>query len=103
MPSIRTVLFTACALGFSLPAQAAFLFGRVVPDAPALEANDASNEVDVSSDGRTLVFSTLASNWSGCSIQLVPRAEMGAAAAVAALTKRASVMGGPSGTVGGAQ
>ena len=53
----------ACTLCLAPAAQAAFLFGRLVPNPPALEANAASNQVDVSADGRTLVFTTLASNW----------------------------------------
>ena len=64
--SVSVLCFSALAIGALLGApvaQAAFLFGRLVPDPPALEANDASNQVDVSTDGRTLVFTTLASNW----------------------------------------
>lgn len=58
--------FPALAIGALLgasPVQAAFLFGRLVPDPPALEPDNASNGVDVSADGRTLVFTTLATNW----------------------------------------
>lgn len=57
------LVMAAGACGLAQPARAAFLFGRLVPDPPATEANNASNEVDVSADGLTLVFTTLASNW----------------------------------------
>lgn len=43
--------------------RAELLFGRAVPHPPASEANDASSQTDVSADGKTLVFTTLASNW----------------------------------------
>lgn len=62
-PAVFPALLALGAAGLAAPAQAAFLFGRLVPDPPAAEANNASGEVDVSADGRTLVFSTLASNW----------------------------------------
>lgn len=45
------------------PARAAFLFGRLMPDPPAIETDNTSDEVDVSADGRTLAITTLASNW----------------------------------------
>ena len=64
--SIHASCLVALAIGASLlapPAQAEFLFGRLVPDPPAAEPDNASNEVDVSADGRTLVFTTLATNW----------------------------------------
>jgi len=63
-PLSRALLAVSLAAPLAAPARAEFLFGRLVPDAPALEANDASGEVDVSADGLTVVFSTLASNWS---------------------------------------
>lgn len=68
MPKSRSafdprVLALAAACGRAPPAQAAFVFGRLVPDPPVAEANDASNQVDVSADGLSLVFATLASNW----------------------------------------
>lgn len=57
------VAFSLVATFAAAPAQAVFLFGRLVPNPPLVEANNASNQVDVSSDGRTLVFTTLANNW----------------------------------------
>ena len=46
----------------SLPARAEFIYARLVPGA-GLEANGASSAVDLSSDGRTAVFSSAAQNW----------------------------------------
>jgi hypothetical protein len=63
--SVHVSCVTALAIGALLLAPAAradFLFGRLMPG-PATEANNASNHVDVSADGRTLVFTTLATNW----------------------------------------
>lgn len=61
-------LFTAlasAALGLcaAAPAQAAWLFGRLVPGAPEVQANHDSSEVDVSHDGKTFVFNSGATNW----------------------------------------
>jgi hypothetical protein len=50
-------------LGFAPAIQAQFLFGRLVPDPPAVEANAPSADVDVSVDGRTIVFASSANNW----------------------------------------
>lgn len=55
------------------PAAAQFVFARLVPDPPALEANGASGQVDVSPDGRVIVFASNATNWvpgclTGCTI-----------------------------------
>lgn len=69
MPSSRNAIapclgaLALVASSLAAPARAELLFGRLVPDPPATQANDASSEVDVSADGRTLVFTTLASNW----------------------------------------
>jgi hypothetical protein len=56
---------SALALALSVPnaAQAQFLFGRLVPDPPETQADNHSNTVDVSADGKTVVFSSGATNW----------------------------------------
>ena len=57
----------------AVPAQAQFVFGRLVPPPPALEGNAASSVPDVSDDGRVFVFESGATIWvpgciSGCAI-----------------------------------
>lgn len=61
----RTLLAASLAAGLTLalPARADFLFGKLVPDPPALEANGDSGAVDISRDGLTVVFSSAATNW----------------------------------------
>ena len=62
--SYRRSLLVAC-LGFAAlsgPAQAQWLYGRLVPGA-GLQPNGASDSVDVSANGKTVVFSTSATNW----------------------------------------
>ncbi len=57
--------FLAACLGLAAvsgPAQAQWLYGRLVPGA-GMQANGASEYVDVSADGKTVVFSTSATNW----------------------------------------
>ncbi len=44
-------------------ARAELLFGRIVPAAPGTQSNNYSDSVDVSSDGKTVVFSSAATNW----------------------------------------
>ncbi|MFC4820810.1 TolB family protein [Dokdonella ginsengisoli] len=56
-------LALSAALGLPGAAQADFLYGRLVP-AAGVEPNGDSNDVDVSADGRTVVFSSSATNWS---------------------------------------
>lgn len=51
----------SAALGFAGPAQADFLYGRLVPQ--GAEPDGDSRNVAVSLDGRTVVFSSGASNW----------------------------------------
>ena len=65
VPARPFALFLAlsAALGSSDPARADFLYGRLVPG-PGVEPNGISTDVDVSSDGRTVVFSSSATNWS---------------------------------------
>lgn len=67
LASTRRTLVPALILsGLSLlpdPARADFLYGRLVP-AAGVEPNGTSTAVDVSSDGRTVVFSSSATNWS---------------------------------------
>jgi hypothetical protein len=53
-----SVLAAACA-----SARAEFIYARLVPG-PGVEANGVSTDVDVSADGRTVVFSSSATNWS---------------------------------------
>lgn len=57
-------LALSASLGFPHLAQADFIYGRLVPGA-GTEADGASSDVDVSADGRTLVFSSTAQNWVG--------------------------------------
>jgi len=54
-------LALSAALGFAGPAQADFLYGRLVPQ--GTEPDGDSSEAGVSIDGRTVVFSSGASNW----------------------------------------
>lgn len=56
-------VFTA-ALGVSGPARADYIYGRLVPGA-GIQPNGESTSVDVSADGRTVVFSSDANNWVG--------------------------------------
>lgn len=63
--SYRALALSPLLSGFlllSLPARAEFIYARLVPGA-GLEANGASSAVDLSSDGRTAVFSSAAQNW----------------------------------------
>lgn len=54
----------AVALGVSSPAHADYIYGRLVPGA-GIQPNGESTSVDVSADGRTVVFSSAANNWVG--------------------------------------
>lgn len=60
-------LFRALALAIcfapSAPVGAQFLLARITPPAPETEAEGTTRQVDVSADGRTLVFATEARNW----------------------------------------
>lgn len=55
-------LLAAGSLIASCPAQAEFIYARLVP-APGVQSNGASGAVDVSSEGRTVVFTSEANNW----------------------------------------
>lgn len=44
-------------------ARADMVFGRLVPATPGTQANNYSDSVDVSNDGKTVVFSSTATNW----------------------------------------
>lgn len=57
-------LALSASLGFPQFAQAEFIFGRLVPG-PGLEASQSSRSVDVSVDGRTIVFSSDSQDWVG--------------------------------------
>lgn len=57
-------LALSASLAFPHLAQADFIYGRLVPGA-GTEADGASSDVDVSADGRTMVFSSTAQNWVG--------------------------------------
>jgi hypothetical protein len=57
-------LALSASLGFPQLAQAEFIYGRLVPGA-GTEANGSSTAVDVSADGRTIVFASTAQNWVG--------------------------------------
>lgn len=57
-------LALSASLGFPQPAQAEFIYGRLVPGA-GTEADAASYSVDVSADGRTIVFTSASQNWLG--------------------------------------
>jgi Tol biopolymer transport system component len=58
-----TALLVCLLLALPGAARAQFVFGRLVPLAPAVEANGPSTDVDVSSDGKTLAFVSSATNW----------------------------------------
>lgn len=60
-PSFHAAALAALAV-LAAPAHADFLYGRIVPGASA-QANNDSAAVDVSADGRTVVFSSAATNW----------------------------------------
>lgn len=73
--SFRLCVFAAC-LGLTAlsgPAQAQWLYGRLVPGA-GVQSDGASDAVDVSADGRTVVFSSSATNWVGPPVVLVDKA-----------------------------
>ena len=57
-------LAVSASLGFAPVAQADFLYGRLIPG-PGTEAAGSSTDVDVSADGRTVVFASTAQNWVG--------------------------------------
>lgn len=64
-PSPRTIPLSpllSALLVLSLPAHAEFIYARLVPGV-GMEANGASTDVGLSSDGRTAVFSSAAQNW----------------------------------------
>lgn len=48
---------------FPALADAQLMFGRLVPDPPELQANNRSGDVAVSADGRSVAFSSVATNW----------------------------------------
>lgn len=58
----RALLLPACAFLVVVPARAEFIYARLVPGA-GIEPNGASSAVDVSADGRTVVFASNADNW----------------------------------------
>jgi hypothetical protein len=61
-----TIVAALALLLVSAPAAAQFLFGRLIPSVDS-EANGPSSQVDVSADGRVVVFATSATNWApGC-------------------------------------
>lgn len=65
MPNILTIASATALLALlaaPAPAAADLLFQRVVP-ATASEADGASTDVDVSADGRTVVFASAGQNW----------------------------------------
>jgi Tol biopolymer transport system component len=75
IPAVGRLAALFCSLLALAPAPVAaqFVFARLIPDAPALEANGASDQVDVSPDGRVIVFASIATNWvpgclTGCTI-----------------------------------
>jgi len=64
-PAVRSLvrlIVLAGVAGASVPAQADFIYARLVPGA-GMEAEGASTDVDVSHDGRTVVFASTAQNW----------------------------------------
>lgn len=60
--TLASALMLAGLSAVSGPARADFIYARLVPG-DGLEANGASTAVDVSSGGRTVVFSSEANNW----------------------------------------
>ncbi len=59
--AVAASLAVSAALGLPSPARAGFLYGRLSP--AGTEPNGASTSVHVSSNGRTVVFSSGATNW----------------------------------------
>ncbi|HEU4662696.1 MAG TPA: hypothetical protein VFS55_01565 [Dokdonella sp.] len=65
--SVRTPACVFVLWGMAMtaaPADAAFIYARLVPGA-GIEPNGTSTQVDVSSGGRTVVFASTANNWVG--------------------------------------
>lgn len=63
-PSFRCLaLALATAAALPLPASAQLLFGRLTPEAVGSQPNGISEAVEVSADGKTVVFSSNATNW----------------------------------------
>ena len=59
---LASTVLVAAVSALSMPARADFIYARLMP-ASGLEPNGASTAVDVSSDGRTVVFTSAARNW----------------------------------------
>ncbi len=66
LPPLRHALLLGLSFALLLGApcaRAELLFGRLVPAAPGTQPNNDSDSVDVSNDGKTVVFSSAATNW----------------------------------------
>lgn len=59
--SVRCTLYALALV--AAPAEAQFALYRLLPQAPAVEAIGSSTQVDVSANGRSIVFTTTANNW----------------------------------------
>ena len=62
MSLLARAVILASGLLLAPHAQAQFLFGRLLPPAPALEANGPSNAPTVSANGKVFAFSSSATN-----------------------------------------
>ena len=62
--TLATCAAICAAAGFPQTARADYIYGRLIPGA-GTQANGASTSVDVSADGRTVVFVSTANNWVG--------------------------------------
>lgn len=62
-PTVLACALAAAGLAAAAPARAEWIYGRLMPQAPTVQADNHSNSVDVSSDGKTVVFSSEATNW----------------------------------------
>lgn len=61
--TVLACVLAAAGLSSPAPVHAEWIYGRLMPQAPVIQANNHSGSVDVSSDGKTVVFSSAATNW----------------------------------------
>lgn len=62
-PTVLACALAAAGLAVATPAHAEWIYGRLMPQAPTIQADSHSDTVDVSNDGKTVVFSSEATNW----------------------------------------
>lgn len=61
-PTVLACALAAAGLAAATPAHAEWIYGRLVPG-PSTQTDHNSSNVDVSNDGKTVVFSSEATNW----------------------------------------